>query len=320
MSTNLLVDVTTIEPAHRHAAIFRLFDNLEDGASLTIRNDHDPKPLYFELRSGRGASFSWTYLLEGPATWEVEIKKELLNNAAETIGEMARKNFRKAEVFKKLGIDYCCGGKKTVEEACAKHGLDIEAVKNELAKAEQPGSASAAHHNFDAWPLSFLADYIVNVHHKYVLDSVDVLNELSEKVARKHGDRFAELAAIRKCVVDLLQELTTHMVKEERILFPYIKQIEQKDKGVSQFRQAFDSIEKPIWVMEQDHEVAGDLLRQLRELTHGYTVPSNACNSHNFLYKKLEEFEEDLHQHIHLENNILFPKAIKLEDGKVAMS
>jgi regulator of cell morphogenesis and NO signaling len=313
MSTSLLVDVTTIEPAHRHASIFRLFDNLSDGASLTIRNDHDPKPLYYELRSARGASFSWNYLQEGPVTWEVEIKKEPVNGEKETIGEMARKNFRKAEVFKKLGIDYCCGGKKTVEEACAKHGLDVDAVKQELVKAEQPGSASAAQHNFDAWPLSFLADYIVNVHHKYVLDSVELLDELSEKVARKHGDRFAELAEIRQCVVDLLQELTTHMVKEERILFPYIKQIEQKKNGSNHFAQAFDSIEKPIWVMEQDHEVAGDLLRRLRELTNGYAVPPNGCNSHNFLYKKLEEFEGDLHQHIHLENNILFPKAITLE-------
>ncbi|MEX6690988.1 iron-sulfur cluster repair di-iron protein [Danxiaibacter flavus] len=316
MSTNLIVDVTTIEPVHRHAAIFNLFDNLGDGEALTIRNDHDPKPLYYELRSARGASFSWTYLQEGPLTWEVEIKKEALNNAAETIGEMARKNFRKAEVFKKLGIDYCCGGKKTVEEACAKHGLDVESVKRELEKAEQPGSASAVQHDFDSWPLSFLADYIVNVHHKYVRESTQLLDELSEKVARKHSDKFAELPEIRRCVVELLNELTTHMVKEERILFPYIKHTEQGNDSAGPFKQTFDSIEKPIWVMEQDHEVAGDLLRQLRELTNGYSVPPNACNSFNFLYKKLEEFEGDLHQHIHLENNILFPKVIQLEESK----
>lgn len=314
MSTHLVIDVTTIEPALKHPTIFKSFDSLEDGDCIMLKNDHDPKPLYYHLLDERGNCFSWNYITQGPTIWEVEIKKSFKKQSEETIGEMARKDFRKAEVFKKLGIDFCCGGKKTIAEACKATGLDIAVVQEELSKVAQIKPTSAQH-DFNAWPLSFLADYIINVHHKYVTDSVELLDQLSDKVATKHSDRFPELLAIRKHVYELLEELVTHMKKEEVILFPYIKQLEQKTSAAGDYSQAFNTVQKPIWVMEQDHEVAGDLLKKIRSLTNGYTVPANACNSFNFLYKKLEEFEEDLHRHIHLENNILFPKAIQLEEA-----
>ncbi len=310
MAKQTLIDVTQIPHANRHAHIFSSFDNLNSEESIVIINDHDPKPLYYHLQHEKGDCFSWNYLEEGPETWKVEITKKALKPL--TIGEMARNDFRNAEVFKKLGIDFCCGGKKTLEQVCKDNNLDLNTVKAELEKNSQLNSRNAQH-DFDSWPSSFLADYIVNVHHRYVRDNTQLLDELSEKVARKHGDHFAELPAIRSCVKQLLEELTEHMAKEEQILFPCIKQQEQNDSNESKPACKFQSIKHPIAVMENDHELAGTLLKQIRTLTNNYTTPPNACNSFNFLYKKLEEFESDLHQHIHLENNILFVKAQAVE-------
>jgi regulator of cell morphogenesis and NO signaling len=236
-----------------------------------------------------------------------------LESKQETVGELARKDYRKAEVFKKLGIDFCCGGKKSVEEAAAIAGLDVNLVKEALDKSSLINSGSAQH-DFDGWPASFLADYIVNVHHKYVRESTEMLDELSNRVAYKHGERFPHLPLLRHYIMELLEELHTHMRKEEMILFPFIKQLEQQDAAVPVGScGSFSTVQQPISVMEHDHDSAGELVRKIKELTNNFTVPANACNSHNLYIRKLEEFVGDLYQHIHLENNILFPKAVQLE-------
>jgi len=237
-----------------------------------------------------------------------------LETKQETVGEMARRDYRKAEVFKKLGIDFCCGGKKTMEEAAAAEGLDVELVKEALSKSETI-NVGTAQHDFDGWPSSFLADYIVNVHHKYVRESTQLLDELSNRVAYKHGDRFTYLPLLRHHVMELLEELHTHMHKEEMILFPFIKQLEQQNAGAAGCG-SFSTVQQPIAVMEDDHNAAGELVRKIKELTNNFTIPANACNSHNLYFKKLEEFVGDLYQHIHLENNILFPKAVQMEKAK----
>jgi regulator of cell morphogenesis and NO signaling len=234
-----------------------------------------------------------------------------LESKQETVGELARKDYRKAEVFKKLGIDFCCGGKKTVEEASAIAGLDVNLVKEALEKSSLINSGSVQH-DFDGWPASFLADYVVNVHHKYVKESTEMLDELSGRVAYKHGERFTHLPLLRHYVMELLEELHTHMRKEEMILFPFIKQLEQKTT-VAGSCGSFSTVQQPISVMEHDHDACGELVRKIKELTNNFTVPANACNSHNLYIRKLEEFVGDLYQHIHLENNILFPKAVQLE-------
>lgn len=312
MAKQILINATQLPHATRHAFIFESFDELQHEDAIILVNDHDPKPLYYHLQHEKGSCFSWSYLAQGPDIWKVLITKTEQNNKPLTIGEMARKDYRNAEVFKKLGIDFCCGGKKSLEEVCANKGLDVNAVKQELEKSSQMDSRNAQH-DFDAWPASFLADYIVNVHHKYVRDNIQLLDELSEKVARKHGEQFTQLPEIRNCVTQLLEELSVHLQKEEQILFPYIKQLEQNKTDQQTPCKSFRSVQQPINVMEDDHDHAGNLLKQIRKLTDNYTTPPNACNSFNFLYKKLEEFEGDLHQHIHLENNILFEKALLME-------
>lgn len=312
MNQTRVIDVTKIEPRLKHPTIFENFDSLPGGEAVIIHNDHDPKPLYYQLLAERGNTFSWAYLENGPLVWEVEIRKNEPGKHIETIGEIAAKDLRKAEVFKKYGLDFCCGGKKTLEEACKEKGLDVVQVKEEL---ERPidAQSKAPLHNFNSWNLTFLSDYIVNVHHTYVKENIPVLADLSQKVADHHGKTNPELEGIRDKVDEMLSELKVHLKKEENILFPYIKQLENSKLHGGAAPGAFGSVMQPISVMENDHDIVGDLANEIRILSDNYTVPANACNSYTLLYKKLSEFEDDLHMHIHLENNILFPKAVKME-------
>lgn len=315
MTTDAFIDVTALEPRMKHPTIFTAFDNLADGAAVVIHNDHDPKPLYYQLLGERGACFSWTYLSSGPEVWEVSIRKNAAREEAETVGAIAAKDLKKAEYFKKVGIDFCCGGKKTLAEACAEKGLDTVRVAQELEAAGRAQTATPQH-DFDSWALSFLADYIVNVHHTFIRRNAPILADLSRKVAGHHGAAHPELLSLDGKVTELLNELITHLKKEEQILFPYIKKLEAA-AGTS-MPSPFGTIRNPIWMMESDHEAVGVLLQELRALTGDYTLPADACNSYSLLYRMLQDLEADLHIHIHLENNILFPKAIRLEQSGTA--
>ncbi|MBS1774002.1 MAG: iron-sulfur cluster repair di-iron protein [Bacteroidetes bacterium] len=305
---NIKIDVTKIMPRRKHPAIFEAFDALSAGDSVIIHNDHDPKPVYYQLIGTRGHCFTWSYLSSGPEVWEVEVRKNESTHNGATIGSIVTKDIRKAEVFKKLGIDFCCGGKKTLEQACKEKGLEESDV---LLALENTNNNTGNTHDFDKWKISFLADYIINQHHTYVRDSTPLLSELSMKVSSMHGDKNPELININEKLGLLLKELATHMKKEEAILFPYIKKLE--DNICNEVK--FNNIQEAVWVMERDHDVAGDLMREIRELSNNYTTPVNACNSYKLLYYKLEEFENDLHRHVHLENNILFPKSIEIENN-----
>jgi regulator of cell morphogenesis and NO signaling len=312
MNQSTVIDVTKIEPRLKHPTIFNSFDALTEGNAILIHNDHDPKPLYYQLIAERGNIFSWSYIASGPAIWEVEIRKNNTGDHAETIGEIAAKDLRKADVFKKYGLDFCCGGKRPLEDACKEKGLDFIKVKQELENTPVDIN-TVAQHDFNSWNLSFLADYIVNVHHTYVKQNMPVISDLTQKVADHHGKTNPELNKIRDKADEMFSELKVHMKKEENILFPYIKQLEAANAAGSKIDKPFKSILQPISVMENDHEVVGLLTEEIRRLSNNFTLPMEACNSYALLYRKLEEFESDLHTHIHLENNILFPKAIELE-------
>jgi regulator of cell morphogenesis and NO signaling len=302
--------VPELQPALKHPTIFRKFDSLNEGESFVIINDHDPKPLYYQLLAERGNIFSWDYLEQGPEVWKVHIKKNDVANG-ETVGQIAAKDIRKAEVFRKLGIDFCCGGKKSLKQACEEKGLDLEAVESALTNANEAPKVSE---NYDRWSPDFLADYIFNKHHQYYYDEAPIIAELLTKVVDHHGERFPELEEVYRLYVTLVQELNSHFAKEEKVLFPFIKTLVQaKQTGNTQQLQSQFSLSGPIQMMEVDHDAAGDILGGLSEVTNNYTAPAGACNSFQFLYRKLKELDEDLHQHIHLENNILFPKALSLE-------
>lgn len=311
-----ILNVTAIEPKLKHPTIFVKFDELVSGENLIIHNDHDPKPLYYQLLGERGNIFTWEYLEQGPQLWRVKITKKLSGEDDETLGEIAVKDLRKVEVFKKYGLDFCCGGKKTVKEACAEKGIDVTKVEQELQAADKIAPASTSRPlPYSDWSLDFLADYVVNTHHSYVKKTIPDLRAYSSKVAKVHGDHHPELLTINKLVDEVCDELGTHMAKEENVLFPYVKQLvasKNNRNGNGQFGN-FETIKTPIDMMEMEHELVGKNMEEIRALSKNYTLPEDGCASYSFLFKTLEEFESDLHLHIHLENNILFPKALALE-------
>ena len=311
METLTIIDVTKIEPKLKHPTIFENFDSLTGGESLVIHNDHDPKPLYYQLLGERGNIFSWDYLENGPEMWKVKIMK--LNEGEElTIGELVSKNYKKAEIFKKYGIDFCCGGKKQLSQVCKTKGLDIVQIESELKKADEKSISSSQ--NYDSWDIGFLVDYILNTHHNYIRSAIPAILQYTQKVAKVHGDRHPEAIEVAEIFVAVADELTGHMMKEENILFPYIKYlVNSKNDKTTLSLNTFGKVEAPIRRMELEHDMVGSMFHRINELTNNYAPPSDACTTFKVSYAKLREFEEDLHQHIHLENNILFPKAMQLE-------
>jgi regulator of cell morphogenesis and NO signaling len=309
-----ILNVTEIEPKLKHPTIFVRFDELKAGESLTIHNDHDPKPLYYQLLGERGNIFTWEYLEQGPKLWRIKISKRAQDAPEETLGEIVAKDLRKAEVFKKYGLDFCCGGKKTVKEACAEKGLDVAMIEKELQNSDKSVS-TARPLPYNDWSLDFLADYIVNTHHSYVKKTIPDVRNYAEKVAKVHGAHHPELLQINKLAQEVCDEMSAHMVKEETVLFPYVKQlIGSKNNGNGKVKFGnLDTVETPINMMEMEHEVVGNNMDKIREISNNYALPEDACASYSYLFKTLDEFENDLHIHVHLENNILFPKALELE-------
>lgn len=307
-----ILNVTLLEPKQKHPTIFVRFDALADGESLTIHNDHDPKPLYYQLLGERGNIFVWEYLEQGPETWKVKITKRLSPESEETLGQITAKDLNKARIFKKYGLDFCCGGKKTVKEACAEKGLDVTKIEYELQQVEKtPGFRPLP---YNEWSLDFLADYIVNTHHSYVRKTLPDIKAYAEKVKKVHGKTHPELLSIYRLVEDVNVELSAHMIKEEVVLFPYIKELVAAKKETKPVHaEQFDKIQNPINRMEMEHEMVGNNLAEIRKLSKNYEIPEDACATYSLLYRMLDEFEEDLHLHVHLENNILFPKALEIE-------
>ena len=309
MSTISQIDVTVLEPRMKHPTIFKKFDEITEGESFIIFNDHDPKPLYYQLLGERGNIFSWEYIENGPDNWLVKIQK---NNSTkeDSIGELVAKDLRKAEVFKKFNIDFCCGGKKTLSQVCNDKQINIKDVETELKKLDS--TTESVSQNYNDWSLDFLVDFIINTHHKYVKSSLPLLLEYTAKVAKVHGKEHLEVVTIYDLFKEASDELSSHMMKEENILFPYIKQLVSEKNSVKD-GCSFGTVKNPIRMMEHEHDVVGNIFKTIKELSNNYTPPEDACTTYKLSYKKLEEFENDLHQHIHLENNILFPKSIKLE-------
>lgn len=243
---------------------------------------------------------------------ETTIQSLNVTGQEETIGELVTKDYRTAQIFKSFGIDFCCGGKKTIAEVCSKKGIDENLVKNAL---QQVSEAAKDHENdYQKWDIAFLADYIINTHHQYVKENTSFIMELANKVARVHGEAHPETVRVAELFSIVGQELLQHLNKEEIILFPFIKALSaaQRDGGALP-ESAFGSASAPIQMMEAEHEQAGELMHQIREVTNNFSLPPHACNSYTILYKKLDEFENDLHKHVHLENNILFPKSLLAE-------
>ena len=236
--------------------------------------------------------------------------------ATKTVGELAAENPAATRVFEKLGIDYCCGGSNTLEQACRAARLPLEQVTDSMEMAWETGRATASDRDWRIEPLADLIAHIRNTHHQYTRAELARLGPLFDKVCSVHGENHPELARMRATFGGLAQELATHLMKEEMVLFPYIVRMEEAVLEKSTPLPApFGSVRNPVAMMLDEHDGAGQALREMRAAGNGYVAPPDACASYRTLYQALAEFETDLHQHIHLENNILFPRAIEMERG-----
>lgn len=230
-----------------------------------------------------------------------------------TIGEYVAKDFRTAAVFSKYGIDFCCKGNRTIEEACEKKNLDFAQIEKEVSQLLETKSDGAI--DFKSWPTDLLIDYIEKTHHRFVEDKSAVLLPFLDKLCKVHGQSHPELFEINGLFQGCASELAQHMKKEENVLFPFIKQMEDAIRTGQAIEQPhFGTVENPIAMMKHEHENEGDRFVKIAELTNNYTPPSDACNTYKVTFAMLQEFEQDLHKHIHLENNILFPKAIEMQN------
>jgi len=222
-----------------------------------------------------------------------------------TIGQIVADDYRAAAIFKSAGIDFCCGGNKSLELACNEKNVDTEKLSVEIKELEL--STPTFQHDFKNWDIAFLADYIVNTHHKYVLKTLPELVFYTQKIADVHGENHPELKEVASLFHEINRELLQHLKQEEEVLFPAIKEVMKNNTA-----GAKTTINVEISRMNGEHEFAGGAMDKINEITKGYVVPVDGCNTYKVAFKLLEEFEDDLHTHVHLENNILFPKALQL--------
>jgi regulator of cell morphogenesis and NO signaling len=243
----------------------------------------------------------------------------MMTATTQTVREIALEQPASIRVFEHFGIDYCCGGRKPLAEACAANDLEVDMVIAAL-EAASKGSAPAAG-DWTKDSLEALSEHITATHHAYVKRELPRLAVLAEKVVRRHGDTRAELPAIQAKLALLDEELTQHLAKEEVVLFPYVIKLERAlATGSTLPRGCFGTVANPIAMMTAEHDAAGGLLAEISELSDRFTPPVGACPTYCAFYAGLQEFEQDLHQHIHLENNILFPRAIELESATTVVS
>lgn len=228
------------------------------------------------------------------------------------IGEIVAEDFRTAAVFSKNRMDFCCGGHKTIKEVCENKKINAAVLTQELTQILESKTDNSI--DFQSWPLDLLASYIEKTHHRYVAEKTPVLLQFLDKLCQVHGERHPELFEINRLFTACAAALHEHMQKEELILFPFIEiMVSAKNHGKSLDNPQFGTVNNPISMMIHEHEAEGERLTKIAILTEGYNPPADACNTFRVTYAMLEEFEQDLHKHIHLENNILFPKAIALE-------
>ncbi len=238
--------------------------------------------------------------------------KDLINKTDSiTIGEIVAENYNAAGVFRKYGMDFCCGGGITLSKACEKRNVNADELIHELEKLGN--GVSGNNENYLAWEPEYLIEHIIETHHRFVRNKVDEISAYAEKVARVHGERHPENVEINRTFKDLAREMMDHMEDEEKTVFPLINSISTKRKsGGSVGSDEVNELTGQLQLMEDDHEGAGGLMEMIRQQSNDFTPPAGACATYRILYQNLKGFEEDLHRHVHLENNILFKKAEKL--------
>jgi regulator of cell morphogenesis and NO signaling len=237
----------------------------------------------------------------------------MTNTLEKTIGQMVAEDYRAAAIFKKYNIDFCCNGNRDLDKACSEKSIDANQLKHELNNLQTINTGDA---DYNSWPLDLLVDYIEKKHHRYVETAIGEIKPFLQKLCAVHGERHPELIQVRDLFLEGADELTKHMKKEELILFPFVRKMTALHlSGATAGMPHFGTVQNPIKMMMHEHDIEGARFRTISELTNNYTVPEDGCTTYKVTLQMLEAFENDLHKHIHLENNILFPKALSLENN-----
>jgi len=225
----------------------------------------------------------------------------------QTVGEIVAEDYRTAGVFRKFGLDFCCGGGRSLVDACKQKELNIEDLLEEVNKITQENEPE---HNYKEWSPAFLIDYIINNHHHFVRKKLPEIKAYATKVAKVHGRTHSVLNEMLEVFLVLKKEMLSHLEAEEQVLFPYIKKMQNNEIGEDLLNY---TTAHAIEMMEKEHDDAGQLMARLEKMSNGFTPPEGACTTFRVYFQSLEGFRDDLHKHVHLENNILFPKALKME-------
>lgn len=234
-----------------------------------------------------------------------------------SVGEIVKKMPKAARVFSKLKVDFCCGGNINFIDACTRKSVEPNEIWDQIINSQQK-ETSSNDLNFDSFDVDFLADYIENVHHKYLYEKLPEINQIVAKVYNKHHEKYGYLNELFALYTELEADLLGHLPKEENVLFPYAKNLVlNKKANTTPERAFFGSINNPLTVMNDDHNRVGEIIHRLRVITNDYTPPTDACNSHLLMLDMLKDLDDNLIQHIHLENNILFPKIVLLEESLI---
>ncbi len=228
------------------------------------------------------------------------------------VGELVAQDYRTASVFHSYGIDFCCRGNRSLSEVCEKNNVPVDQLIQQLEAIVAHQAVDNA--DYKNWPLDKLAEYIETTHHRYIEEKTPAIKQYLDKLCKVHGDRHPELFEITAVFNESAGDLAAHMKKEELILFPFIrKMVEANRKGETVSKAHFGSVENPVAMMREEHDAEGERFRLIAKLSDNYTPPADACATYSVTFAMLAEFENDLHLHIHLENNILFPRAIEMQ-------
>ena len=296
METPIHIDVANLPSAVRHQTICQAFEQLSSGQGLVLTVDHDPKPLFYELRYKYPQGFSWEYAKEGPDIWEVLItRKQHLENR--TVGDLVMEDLALGKVFESYGIDFCCQGNITLEEACRKQKLDINEILVAMTTKTSDNKLWQPH--FEDWSVVLLITYILENHHGWERRTMADIEELVERVAEHHGEAFPALWNLKDIVGHLKYAIESHFAEEEQMLFPLIL---EGSKSAA--------LLKELERMKIEHTEVGTMLADITLLTNNFQAPPGACGSFLLLYQKLNDLKQDLLQHIHLENTLLVAKAV----------
>jgi regulator of cell morphogenesis and NO signaling len=233
-----------------------------------------------------------------------------------TVGEIVAADYRAAGVMERFGIDFCCGGDRSLTDACGRAEADPATVLEALGELSRQKASDADLANVGQWPLDRLIDHIVTTHHGFVREALPRIAHHLSLLRKAHGDRHPELACVGEAFDQMSGDLERHLMKEEQILFPYVQDLVELERTGGTCPNPFGTVVNPIAMMEREHQDVAETISVIRALTHKYEVPSDGCTTYAVCMAELEEFERDLHRHVHLENNVLFPRAVDLESSQ----